>query len=758
MARGDPGEATYTPQVQPEDLPRKVNPEMRADPVGPAIQQLGNTLEQKYQADSATWAGDQVADFRLKAIQSLDDMKAKAPAGDPGNFTERYLQQFDKGAQPLVATAGNNGYAAQMVHKGLNQLRDTLAQHTMEWEATQRVAYQNDSLQTNLEKQLPLVRQHPELADQVGSTLMDQINSTRNDPATKVKFARLMDTQLSHTAALGLVDQNPGEVYSQLMSGNPTDPRLQRLVDPASRAQVLEAAQGGVVKNFADGALQQYRTGGPSAGQKAYASVDQLTLPGTPDQQEQVREKIRDAIAKAHGDLIAEQQQKLGPQVMSVEESLRSGNPAPGTRGSIWGLYNQNALAPHVAGAYLGQLDAIELKHADDGAGMGLINDAWNGKVFLDPKDKEQKTDAYNWFNDVTDRNHLEQGSQGWVNLASEFARRTGLIPDAVGDWARSVLVASKDPKQVLQAVDAIDRVRSASPRGFQYFEDDHKIAAMADSVANLTKAGTDPEQAIAIARENAAHGDTDRIRLDELWKQQKAFGHDETALDSVLQGQIHSDPRLAEEHWYGNAVPLRPPQMQADYYTATRAYFNYNGGNLAQAEASAARDIGNTWGITRMNGTPEITRYPPERIYRAPNGGPGLSAEDIRTDVQQTVLKNPESFQHWDADKHALASFHVDPQNVHLVPTPDTTLTNGRTWGLAYQNDDGTVESLFGKNGKPLSYNLPVTQTDYTALRATARKEAISKAQAEYDKQTATEKAAREEMALDPISMESLH
>src|ERR1700739_3598470 len=115
MARGDPGEATYTPLVEPEDLPRKIDPRLEPGPIGPSLQQFSDNFNRKYEADSATWAGNTVADFRLHALQQLEDAKAKAPAGDPGNFTEAYLGKFDSQATPLIEQAGSNPYARQMV-------------------------------------------------------------------------------------------------------------------------------------------------------------------------------------------------------------------------------------------------------------------------------------------------------------------------------------------------------------------------------------------------------------------------------------------------------------------------------------------------------------------------------------------------------------------------------------------------------------------------------------------------------------------
>jgi hypothetical protein len=302
-----------------------------------------------------------------------------------------------------------------------------------------------------------------------------------------------------------------------------------------------------------------------------------------------------------------------------------------------------------------------------------------------------------------------------------------------------------------------VNRVRQASPRGFPYLDDDHKLSAMVDSISNLTQAGVPAQQAVQIARENAQRGETDVKRLDEAWKVAKPFGASDAALDTVLQQQVKGDPRLADIHWYGNNVPLRPAQMQADYYDSVRAYFNHNGGNAQQAEASAARDIGNTWGLTTMNGVPEIVRYPPERIFRQPNGAPGLTGADIRSDVADTVLKNQDAFQHWDEEKRALVPLKPDPANVHLVESPETALTNGRTWGMAYQNEDGVLESVYGKDGKPLTFDLPVKQQDYAAMRTAARQKAIADADARYHQTLDQEKEVRAQMQADQLSFDPM-
>lgn len=216
MARGQPeGEQGYTPEVSAEDFPRKMVPQIRQGPItaeafGTAANEIGKAAYGKFEADSAAFAGDQLADFRVKAIQNLQQMKDATPAGqDPGNFTEKWAAQFDKQAQPLVDNADINPIAHSMIAKGLTEMRDSLTQHVLGWESEQRVAYRTDSVLNNLKSQSAVVEAHPELAQSVGSTLADQVNSIGGDPRARLTLMRRMDEQLSEAAANGLSRQAP---------------------------------------------------------------------------------------------------------------------------------------------------------------------------------------------------------------------------------------------------------------------------------------------------------------------------------------------------------------------------------------------------------------------------------------------------------------------------------------------------------------------------------------------------------------------
>jgi hypothetical protein len=223
MPRGQPqGEEVYRPEVNPEDLPRKIVPEVRQGPVigeafGRATQMAGEAFERKFQADSATWAGKQIADTRTQTVLDLEKAKSALPADqDPTGFTEKFISRFDKNTNDFVQNSDANPVARAMVQKGLGEFRNQLIQHTTQWEAEQNVAYRHNAIRDYTNSQAAVVEAHPELLPSVGSTAMDMVNSSGADPKVKLAIMRETDGQLSQAAANGLARQNPRAVIEAL--------------------------------------------------------------------------------------------------------------------------------------------------------------------------------------------------------------------------------------------------------------------------------------------------------------------------------------------------------------------------------------------------------------------------------------------------------------------------------------------------------------------------------------------------------------
>lgn len=741
MARGTPDEGIYTPEVQAADLPRKTLPNASGISVGSTVEGIGDILGAKYAADSSVYASNKAADLNLQAAQTFKQMQDQAGTGDPGNFTPNFLAAYDKQAQAALQSADGNPIATKMLTQSIQNTRRAMQGQALDWEASQRKISQNLALKDNLDGQLPLVRANPELRDSVGETLMAHIGLSNNAPDVKQTMAREVDAKLTHQASLGFADQNPLSAYDQLKpdSAGVTNPYLAQLKDPTLRADVLAHATGKIIDGAAQNVLDAYRNGGPNAGHEAYGAVDELNLP------DDLKDKVRSTVQAKLGELRAQSQQENADTVIALHRDIASGKPTAQTRASAWDLYNNNAIDGAALGSILGEVDRAERAQTDAGAGLGLIDQAWNNNYKLDPKDPHQKKDAQEYFDQLADRNNAKPGSPMYTNLAVEFARRTNMIPESVGEWTRTALTGSQDPAEVYAAATAIDRLRAIAPKSFEYFDDDKRLSGMADSIVNLTRGGMDPTLAVQTAQKRWSEPPDERATLDREWNAVRPFGRGDSALAGVVRQAIASDPKLADVKWYWTTVPTVPDGMQADFARTTRAYFDADPQHdIAAAEKSAARDVGHTWGITHVNGDPELVRWPIERVFRAPDGSPGITASDVRDSLAQYVKDSPDSFLRWDPEKHEAVPFTPDPTKLKLVPNKNTDPTGGLKWGVAYDEGHGAPEVLFDKDHKvPLEYTVPATQKDYAALRAAEKQRLEAEADARYQKQKQEESAA---------------
>lgn len=765
MARGTVGEETLQPSV-PADaaFPRKITPREEPDSsVSQGIEALGSTLDNKFRSDAATWAGDQLAQARVNAAQTLRDMQQNAPAGDPGNFTDKYLAALDAQLEKVGGVAAQDRYTGPLWDRGATALRAAMGQAAMQWEAQTRTAYRTDSIKQNLDAQLAVVRAHPGMADQVGADLLHQVNVLPTDePGRKVELARGIDKQLMLNAAMGVADgvprahgepAGPDYVYHELMDPNGTkDPILSRVVDPRDRKELLDFARVKYGKAFADKVVDVYRNQGPIAGSVMYAKVDKLDVP------DEIKDQIRKGIQQDRMALQAERQQQYGQELLQVHEAISSGEPPAGTRDRIYHLWRVDALPGTLAGSMLGELDRAERRNAEDAASFASIDQSFKnpGKFPLHPWDKDEMETLGDWFDAQTKHAGAAPGSQPWINFGLQVEANTGAVPKTMRDWIGSTIIGSKDAKAVVAAADAIDRIKQTNAAAAQYFADDKRLSSFADQVMNLKRAGNmSDEDVVAIAREREARLPDEQKKRDEEWRYAQPAGSHDLWLQNVITEQLKDDPNYTTGHWYGHTIDFRPPAgMVADYEAGLRSYWERNGHDMKGAQESEGRDIKLSWGLSMMNGRPEMLRTPPERMF------PGLTTDVIRAHVAQEVKENPEWFRHWNPASGKLEQFEADPSKVILAPSPtgSTRLTNGLTWALTYERSPGVFEPIFGKNGGALEMDLPVRPADYKDTVEKERRRQIEAADARFKAREKAEREVRGFMEQDTIGAEFYH
>ena len=707
MAHGVPDEEVSQPQVSPENLPRKLVPRAPESSLGAGIASFGDSLNRKYDSDSATWAADQIAQRRLEALQQYSAMQSQSQPGQTDGFTGKFLAQYTKDNGPLLEQAGNNKIARDMLQKGLTDTGRTLALESTRWEAEQNVAYTTNSIQSNVLSQLPLIRAHPQMADQVGSTASDQIRASSIAPDNKQKMLDWMDGQVTHNAALGLTDSNPGEVYRQLKSGSPTDEMLKRLTDPRARADVLAQASAQVAKTEGNSVVDTYRNQGPVAGGKAFAAIDKLDFPD--DIKRGIYANAETGLSQYH----KEARDTNSPQILALEEHLASGKVTQGDINSTWDLYHKGAFEGAQAGETIGRIEKAQMKDVDDGAWAKYIGDAYQNGRALDPKNKDIQSGIADLFTAHTQG--VSAGSNEWINRGADIAEKTGVTPEPVISWARTQLV-SGDPATAALAARAIQRQQDANPRGLG-FAMDPETKAMAKITNESVLAGTDPAVAVEHARQIAAMSDAQKLRLEELYKKQKIAEGAPGALYQQLQADKDLKTGVFE---HKTAIP---PDMVGQFEELRQQYFKLTNGDVTKTNELAGDDLKHTWGITEVNGVKQYMEYAPE----AKN--PGLSTEYLRADMEKSASEamarsQPDydyikKFSPEVAGQFAQAPGTPGASRVTLVPTAQTYQSEGQRWALGIPDKYGLPEVIRNARGQPMIYTLPTATDSIIAAQA---------------------------------------
>lgn len=355
--------------------------------------------------------------------------------------------------------------------------------------------------------------------------------------------------------------------------------------------------------------------------------------------------------------------------------------------GTAHDLYKQGAMTPeqlssHVAENYRNQAKAI-----DDSADIALVQQALNGGHGLDPKNKDQANAASKWWDANVAQANETPGSDAYNAHLVSFYKATNVVPQSAQSWLRIGLL-SGDPSQAALAAATSKRLQDANPTAAPY-ENDPKLSVLSTLINDNLATGMPVVQAYQYARAQTDQTPEQKKLIEQTYGKQK---YADTNLDA-LRSTLKTSPQISP-HWY-SGLPAEPPiSMQAEYEQLVRQNFGYSQ-NIDTARAVAGKQILQQWGATRMNGTPELVKYPPENA--------GISPAIIRQDV---------------ATSAAGAGYTGDPTQIRLVPIPDTNRTQGRVWGLEHVAPDGTHDVLLDSKNRPLQYALPGGQ-DFAKAKA---------------------------------------
>lgn len=193
------------------------------------------------------------------------------------------------------------------------------------------------------------------------------------------------------------------------------------------------------------------------------------------------------------------------------------------------------------------------------------------------------------------------------------FIKNTGIVPD---DVISSVNAAARSgsPDQVGLMVDLVSRIQEL-PNSAQALRDlPDESRSFTIQVADATRAGTDIETAIEIARKNT-YGLTAQLR-EKIKLQTQAVRKE---MPGFLKAQVDEefDPGI----FFGDGrlfpgEPSVPVGMQADYNVAFDGFMTLTDGNTEQAKQLAFGSIKKVWSVTETGGDRRFMKFAPEAFY----------------------------------------------------------------------------------------------------------------------------------------------
>jgi hypothetical protein len=638
--------------------------------------------------DEASHVQRALADLRLRSVQRYTEAQGNA-ADDATDFTPGVLKQFDEDLEEAKKAAPSHR-AREALSIAALDLRTDLGQRALGFEASRKAAARVSGARTAIDNVRATLELDP---DQFESAIAEQsmaIEELGLEPAQRQELREYLATQGFEGAAIGVAKQDPALALKNLATTSSGDKRFDTLT-AEQRRKIETFAKGQLAETTAQGILEKYRTDA-RAGTAALVELSKSDLPAD------VLDEVRRQVRSGQGLLHAERREQFGEQVTALERSISQGTPGANAEAQAASLYRRGAYSSEQYTNVLQAIDTARQQSAKNGAAAAAVQEAIATGARLDPRDTKVVDAVDAWFLQTTKSAGILPGTDDWVNGAAGIAARTNILPPEAMSWARKTIL-SGEPKLAVPAANAMARWADAAPAAYAYF-DDPLLKANAESIDGMVRAGVAPAKAVELAR--AQTYDIPKARLDAIaadYGKQKYAADNASELKSFMDSDDSFDRRV-----FGGA-PEPSLAMQDEYSAQVRRYFDLTNGDIGRARELAWKDIRGTYGISTVNGSPQVMKWAPELVY------PGIDPAVIRSDV--------------DAVGKSLGI------TAPLSITPDrvTGDTQGLRWKLTYVNEDGDTEVVLDERNRPRYYEIPTDTKVYVAAQENAKRAAVESA-----------------------------
>ena len=203
---------------------------------------------------------------------------------------------------------------------------------------------------------------------------------------------------------------------------------------------------------------------------------------------------------------------------------------------------------------------------------------------------------------------------------------------------------------QVLMRMEMLDKIDEN--HSFKTLGVTETSKAIGHAFQNLLASSQgNPEEALNKAREIILNQGEENIKLNNVKINEYSSKHWNSSTRAFSDAINISG---LENHNIQN-----PNEFQNDIQSRFRTYMQLTRGDTDAAKSLVAKDVSKVWGTTYVNGAPQITRLPVEKLINIPYGAVPL----IQTDLEQQLIPQFEPMKKAFDSGHSLFYLRVKPR-----------------------------------------------------------------------------------------------
>ncbi len=581
---------------------------------------LNFRIEQQEEADS-TWETEAAAQAEVTFAEILESQKENMGRGGAG-YTQAVAQALEE-AIPGILETGNSVASPAAIERVQTQLKAAAIRTTGKAGVIEKgefSAWQEETLKDDMARRSRVVLDNPALFDSALEDQISKINASGLTPAQK--------------------DQMREEATKEFFE------------------QAYEAHIQAGDKAAAEDLINNHRLASELSGDDVTALRDR----GRKIEKQQRIERER---AEAE---VEERQSKQRARVASdLRIAVSRGNAGVA---DIERAYQSDLISPSERATLTIAADKVASARQEQHNRFNLGQDAFEGQVFLDPKNKGHKAAVDEHFDRFAET--LEGEDQGdRAEQMADYVSRMGVMPSQVKGAIRAGL-RQTDPGAVLVASDMVQRIKSENPQALNDLTD--QDIALAEAVNWNAELGMSPQEAVEKAREQSSLPDEEkRNRRDQF----AVAIEDEPSRDWLES----SASKLNQGGFFESDAKI-PEKMVSDFEALTRQFYGQTG-DLETARRSAVTRLEQNWARTRINGGHSFMKGSPEQFYGVQGFSTGRNAEWIREQALDEVAEG------------GVTAPNLEDR-LWFTVRPDVTGPDGRpAYQLWAKQDNGTLSPL---------------------------------------------------------------